>query len=261
MSASKTVVTVTASVSLLALVATLPSPHTSAAPTTIVYDGFSSDDIGEIASQLLRGQTPAFIDARSLAGLFLKRPPSRSVDVDAIAPRLRRVNLPVAIVDADLVVAAIDAREIKTARPELALSLWSKLVPPRYRMAARLTGARDGLATEFLLARPPDSVLIVDRAGQSQGLVAVAGTDIIATEVVALALRDVSLPAPSSSPGPWEDHLVQRATELSLGCSGPVEIQISAHLQPGAPKPFARDVSTLIGAAAERAGIDDIVWK
>lgn len=260
MLAPKTVVTVTASISLPDLIDTSLSPHRPDMPATIVHDGFSRQDIGEIVDQLLSGQKPVVIDAGSLAGMFLSRPSSRNVDVDAIAPRLRRVNLPAAIVDAASVVAAIDARDDRTLRPELVLSLWSKLVPHRYRLAARLTGAHDGLTAEFLLARPPDSVLIVDRAGQSQGVLAVAGTDVIAVEVVALALREVNAAVPPSAPGPWEDHLVQRATELSLGCSGPVDIQISAMIRPGTPTAISREVSKFIAAAAERAGIDDITW-
>ncbi|MCC6944821.1 MAG: hypothetical protein IT335_09620 [Thermomicrobiales bacterium] len=225
----------------------------------LVHSGLASGDLSPVSTWASGGDAVTLIDAGAISSNPLDRTRRIRVDVDAVAPRLRQIDLPAAVVEATRVVAAIDARSDAAPRPDLVLGLWAKLVPSRHRLAARLTGFRDGLTAEFLLARPPGRILILDRVERRGPLVATSGSDPIAVEVIALALRDVRRSTPSAAPGPWEDPLVQRATELGLGRPGPTFISIAGHIDGALPRHEREQLTERVHRAASRAGIDSIV--
>ncbi|MBX3072221.1 MAG: hypothetical protein KF883_17085 [Thermomicrobiales bacterium] len=221
----------------------------------LVHSGLASGELSRVSDWASGGEPAGLIDAGAISRNPLDRTRRIRVDVDAVAPRLRQIDLPAAVVEATHVVAAIDASGDATPRPDLVLGLWAKLVPARHRLAARLTGFRDGLTAEFLLARPPGQILILDRVERRGPLVAISGSDPIAIEVLSLAMRDVRRSTPSTAPGPWEDSLVQRATELGLGIPGPTLISVAAHIAPAFSGPEREQLTERVLRASSRAGV------
>ncbi|MDQ3045097.1 MAG: hypothetical protein M3R06_08110, partial [Chloroflexota bacterium] len=86
--------------------------------------------------------------------------------------------------------------------------------------------------------------------------------DLIAAELLGLALRRETADPDANSPGVWEDPLVQRATELHLGVALPSMIKLtSGWAHPEAPpKEFEALVTRLrprLGLAPLCAVVDD----
>lgn len=235
--------------------------ETRFSPTVLVCAGLTPGLRTRLITHLDLHPPDAVIDTEESTGLLARRTRRRAIDVDAVAPRLRSVHLPVIVADAGTVVAAVDVRRSTGPRPDLILGLWTRLVSPRQRLAARLTGPRDGLTAELLLARRPDHMIVADVARRGGPLIAVSGTDPIAVEVMTLALRDVRSSSAPTGPGPWEDPLVQRATELDLGIRGPGEASIIASIGDDLAPADQTPLHQLITRAAARAGIDSLVWS
>ncbi len=165
-------------------------------------------------------------------GGLLKRSRWATVDIDNRAPRLRQVKLPRTLVEADAIAAATDLRGATSARPIIVLGLWAELASPVHRIGAILTGPREGLTAEIGLAVGPAALLVVDRLAAPGQLVAVATGDPIACELVSLAFWQLRQRNAGDLPGPWEDPLIQRATELGLGATQPSELRVSAAYAP-----------------------------
>jgi hypothetical protein len=105
------------------------------------------------------------------------------------------------------------------------LDLVARYAHPADRLRMLATRRRADTAVEAnLVARPTLCI-----AGQQLGdgyLVAVTG-DPIAGELVALALADRHLARGGELTGPWEERVVQRATELELGIQVPAQLAIT----------------------------------
>ncbi|MGH2562127.1 MAG: hypothetical protein ACRDJH_23960 [Thermomicrobiales bacterium] len=111
-----------------------------------------------------------------------------------------------------------------TDRASPVIGVWSRFVPLQLRLGALASGPREGLAAEIALAFRPALVVL---AGEVRGIaVAVATVDQVAAELFGLAFAAVGRDEldPATAIGPWEDPLVQRATELGLGVAMPSEI-------------------------------------
>ena len=238
----------------------LPTAPSQLLRPAIVHLGFTDSDLAIVESRVAGSRKAQLIDADAISRSTLDRIPRVAVDIDAIAPRLREVRLPSSVVDADYVAAIVNDRGNGSVRPDLVLGLWAKIVPFRQRLAARLTGLRDGLTTELLLARLPDQCIVLEQAPPSAQVIAVSGNDPIATEVMALAIRDVRSSSISGAPAPWEDPLVQRATELDLGASGPSEITVTIALDDRFSAGQRRQAADLLRRVADRAGIAVTNW-
>lgn len=178
-----------------------------------------------------------------------------TVDVDAIAPRLRTVQLPSGIVHAHQVISLADTRDDTRARPDLVIGMWARLASPRLSFGARLTGPRDGLTAEIALARPPHEVFSIDSLWIGGPLIAVHSDDLIAVEVVALSVRDLRTTRAAQLGGPWEDELIQRATEVDLGVPGPEWITVHVRVSADCDSSQRQRALDAVELALARAGI------
>lgn len=103
------------------------------------------------------------------------------------------------------------------------LDLLSRYLHPRHRLRQVIDPDRAGLAAEINLLRRPAWCII--GSDGLPGLVAVT-RDIIAGELFALCMAERFFDRPGEFSSPWEDRVVQRATELELGARTPDDIQI-----------------------------------
>ena len=124
--------------------------------------------------------------------------------------------------------------------PIIALAAYAH---PRQRLAIRLTPVETGLAAEFALALRPLLTVLVGALGPRS--LVVATTDVVAAELAWLALRDDDAEPERPAPGPWEDPVVQRATELDLGVRLPAQLEVALRSADAGPDP-------LLSAVGER---------
>ena len=165
----------------------------------------------------------------SLVGAFGRRigraTTYEEIDVSSRAARLTTVSLPAVMGSGATVFVVNDLRAVTDTRPIVAIGLWSTLVNPWQRIGARVSDPRDGLVAEIALAAPLATYFIIDRiAGK---LIGILGSDMVAVELVSLALRTVGRGIGADT-GPWEDPLIQHASDLQLGVTIPEEITIEA---------------------------------
>lgn len=233
----------------------LEEERRSGADVTVAYPAWVAAATRSIVRSALEGidGVQEVIAPRSAGGsLWRGYGPGRDwkpVDVDQRAPRLRTVWLPPALVEATRLVAVNDLRGDRESRPVIAIGLWALVAHPRQRTGARISGRRDGLATEIAIAIEAAHYLVIERYGASPALI--AGHDPVAVEVVALGLRQLRVKRRDSLSKPWEDPLVQRATELDLGIRHPSELDL-VWVVP------ARDGSHHRGGAEELAGLTGV---
>jgi len=178
------------------------------------------------------------------------------VNIDERAPRLRNVKLPRGLVESQAVIGAADLRRAGAERPVIALGLWASLASPVHRIGALVTGQREGLTAEIGLAVSPAALIAVDRLARSGPLVAMVSDDPIAAELVALAFWRLRHPSSTDLPGPWEDPLIQRATELGLGVTQPSQIAVRATLLADLSDDERRDSRTSLSLAMQSLGIE-----
>jgi len=196
---------------------------------------------------------PTILPGAGSAGLLRRGGYWVDVDIDQRALRLRSVRMPSALVGAQRVLAVNDLRENVASRPVIAIGLWALFAHPIVQLAARFGGTADGLTTEIALAVHSDRyVLIASDRTQDMTLV-LATQDIIVADLIVLALRQ--LQARSRDIGPWEDPLVQAATELNLGVRNSEEIDIDALISPTLSSQQHEAAVSMLTQAAELIGV------
>jgi hypothetical protein len=251
-----------------ALDASLTHAPPLASPVVVATSGgigpASDESFGHLVAHLLESGAWAAqirVIAPSDRSTFLPFPNRSSgdrvsIDVADRAEHLRTVSLPSTLATAGSIVVANDLRLETSRRPVFAIGLWARYADWRERLGARLADARGGLTAEIALAVTPRLLLLADR--WESLFVVVATTDQIAAELAGRALRPRSRANGDESFGPWEDPLVQRATELDLGVRVPSQIAIRARLlvRDGAQlhSAFERRVDEFAG----RLGVDDV---
>ncbi len=169
------------------------------------------------ASVVLRTRTTAASVARQrLLG-------SDSTWTDLATPeaseRFATVSIPTDIAGPAALCLAVDASD-----PSSVLETLAAFTRPRQALAARLDRRRLGLAAELAAPLHPRLILVHSMLG-SRHLIA-ATADRIAAELVVLAWRHDAADEERDPVGPWEDRLVQRATELDLGVHLPAHIRV-----------------------------------
>jgi hypothetical protein len=131
--------------------------------------------------------------------------------------------------------------------------LWALFANPVVRMSARAAGERDGLTAEIALAVHPDRYVAIE-SDANHGLCFVATSiDPIAMDLFVLALRQGRRSARGA--GPWEDPLVQAATELDLGARTYEQLDIDAILSPALSSQQQEVAAATLTAAAELIGV------
>lgn len=158
-------------------------------------------------------------------------------DVPILAPgsRLPSALMPGRVATASHRVVAVDVVEVARHGP-FVLDLAARYVHPRQRVRVVADAARSDLAAEIAAAVRMD--LHVVSLTLKDGSFLAATTDPIAAELVSLALSERCIGATRAFTGPWEDAVVQRATELEMGVLLPSRIRLlpagSAARQPWA---------------------------
>lgn len=104
------------------------------------------------------------------------------------------------------------------------LDLPARYVHPRQRLRLVTDRERSGLMAEVASAVPISLAVIALML--PEGAFVAATSDRIAAELVALSLSERCLGTTRSFTGPWEDDVVQRATELDLGVLLPSRIRL-----------------------------------
>lgn len=144
-----------------------------------------------------------------------RRAESVEVDLRGRGGRLSSVRLATPLAEAATLIAVNDLRGESGDHPTIALGIWGRYTHGRDRIALQLSAADRGAAAEIALAVRP--ALIVLAVRWRNRLVVAMADDQIAAELAGLALRQLSKVEEDEPVGPWEDALVQRATELQLG--------------------------------------------
>lgn len=189
---------------------------------------------------------PRFARVRLIAPPRLPFGPSTSVSID-LGPRsdrLARVEIPAALAAPGTLLGTVRV-PATTRRPALAIDLWTRFVRPWHRLAARLDDPRHSLAADLALAFSP-ALLLLDVPWHDPPLL-ISSPDMVGAELAGLALRRLDERAQEELPGPWEDPLVQRATELGLGARWPDELEIAV-----APRNGLSTESAAVAASAQR---------
>ena len=234
----------------------------SGASLAIVFaPGAHGDFRRNVLDVLDHGQPVSTFDAASVmtAGSLLgglHRSKWANIDVDALAPRLRSVRLPKSLVDSAGLAVAADLRAIDPDRPVVALGLWALLAAPEQRLGALITGPREGLTAEIGLAVSPDVLIAVVGLSSTGPLVGIVTDDPIALELIALAFWQSRQPSRFDLPGPWEDPLVQRATELGLGITQPSQLDVKLLASSDLPRAESHAAVSQLQHALTLIGVD-----
>ncbi len=129
------------------------------------------------------------------------------------------------------------------------LDLPARFLHPVDRLRLLARSDRDRLVADIAAAAAPHATLLLTPA--SNGWLAATTSDPIAAELWALALAERFHDRRVEMQGPWEDPVVQRATELGLGVVVPQRIR--AEIAPGMP----RDAVEFVRRTAMGLGIPD----
>jgi hypothetical protein len=225
----------TISTKLEDLIAGLPPGHVTILPSSLHAGDPLAGEIHELSPHSI---------------VYVPRYPvrTRRIVIPQSAASIRAVRLPEAIATAASLVCAVDLNEVATSGP-FVLDVLARCVSPFDR--ARILASRDRAArvAEVNLAKRLDMV-IMSRTVDNERVV-VGTSDLIAGELAALTLSEELLAGTPSLQTPWEDAVVQRATELELGARYPGDIFIENR---AATSSAALD--SIIAAFHLRIGID-----
>lgn len=162
---------------------------------------------------------------------------------DAPAATMR---LPTRLADAGAIWTVTDVDAVAGSGPYV-LDLVARYAAPGAWLRRRPGRHRGDVRVDVNLACRPACCLAGKATGG--GVVVSVTDDPVAAELFALALADEALPADRTVSGPWEDRVVQRATELELG------VQIPRQIQARLVTPVDEDVRTVLDRVLARIGV------
>ena len=191
---------------------------------------------GDVAAQSMRRLlveqgTPASISTPFTATRRLSSmvrpvaidPAWRVVSIDRPDVTLKKVVLPTDLVDARQRILICDLDRVATHGP-FVLDVLGRYLHPRDRVRVLATSQRQQTLAEVNLAAP-GLIAMICMSVEGGALVGIT-TDPILGELAALALSELRIDRNVGFIGPWEDPMVQRATELELGVRLPSEIEM-----------------------------------
>lgn len=147
----------------------------------------------------------------------------RQVPIHIAGAALDAALLPGALMDARHRIIAVDVVEVARRGP-FVLDVAARYAHPRQRFRFITDRARSDLTAEVASVVP--LTLVVVALVLPEGTLLGATTDPIAAELLALALAERCIGGARAFTGPWEDAVVQRATELDLGVLLPSAIRL-----------------------------------
>ncbi len=145
-------------------------------------------------------------------------------------------------------VCALPARS-GSVRP---MSVLVDFVAPRQRLAVRLSPKHLGSIAEIALTVDPSLVLMVGQLGASP--LVVMTTDIVAAELVWLAIAKDAEIDQLAEIGPWEDPVIQRATELGSRLRLPFQFRFEIICKP-ADQRLDETLERLVAQLGSRLGV------
>jgi len=202
-----------------------PEAQLGAHATTIAYASAEAKSAAQAVAATFRdaGHTVKLIGPTSLHSVkALWRGGDRreweAVQVDALGGNIGRVRLPRVLTRAESPHFVAAVGDVNTRGP-IALGVAARFTHPKWAVLARIAGDRSPRLADVALALRPGWILLT--GGIPPLAIAAVTTDLIAAELVGLALRRETVVTDTDMPGVWEDPLVQRATELRLGVALP----------------------------------------
>lgn len=195
-------------------------------PSTLEHQDLIADAVSRSLPDAVTPETVTPItgaDARR--ALILPARPTRWTEVRLTTPgtRVGSALLPKSLMNPPHRLIVTDVVEVARRGP-FVLDLPARYVHPRQRLRLVTDRERSGLLAE--VASVVQVSLAVVCLILPEGAFAAATSDRIAAELVALALSERCLGTTRSFSGPWEDPVVQRATELQLGVLVPAAIKL-----------------------------------
>ena len=158
------------------------------------------------------------------------------------------MRLPASLLDATRLICVVDLDRVAKTGP-FVLDLLARYVSPVDRLRIIASRERSVLVTEVNLAQRIDSI-VISRMVDGQR-VNVVTSDLVAGELSALTLSEMVVGGQRQWQTPWEDAVVQRATELELGARIPNDIRVIAQNPVTLPV-----VASTLTALHLRMGID-----
>lgn len=147
----------------------------------------------------------------------------REVVIERADAVLKKVALPAELMQSRQRILICDLDRV-AARGPFVLDVLGRYLHPRDRIRVLATSQRQQSLAEVNLALPGASALIC--MSVDGGTLAAMTSDPILGELIALALSELKIDRDVGFTGPWEDPIVQRATELELGVRLPNEIEM-----------------------------------
>jgi hypothetical protein len=179
----------------------------------------------------------------------------RSIDLGGRGDRLTHARMPERLARGGPALVVSDLTRFDPARPAIAIGVWAQFAHPFQRFGAAISHQGDGLTAELALAAPP-AWYFVSASWQGKPM-AILSNDMIAAELLGLAIGQVQADPDREPAGPWEHPLVQRATELNLGARTPAAIDFTTEWLSanrdlnGGFASFGSVVAARVGIAAE----------
>ena len=208
---------------------------------------------GETGDMLLNVMSDALRAVEVIPGVLVPADGPRALmraawtSVEISAPDLprRRVRIASGLVGkAPWIICDVDA--VAGTGP-FVLDVVSRYLHPFDRLRLLADRERERAAADLNLAIRPAWNVIGGHAGA--GYLIAATRDPVAAELFALAISEHKLGPEVGYTGPWEDPVVQRATELELGVVIPHQIALTVHGDPG-------DSGAVLARIADRIGVE-----
>lgn len=147
----------------------------------------------------------------------------RDVPVTTAGASVSSALFPKALATADHRIIAVDVVEVARHGP-FVLDVPARHVHPRQRLRLISDRQRSSLVAEIASALPVSLTAV--SLTLPEGTFLAVTTDMIAAELVALALAERCIGSARAFSGPWEDDVVQRATQLEMGVLVPSRIRL-----------------------------------
>jgi hypothetical protein len=166
----------------------------------------------------------------SLARGFLSRSTDWiDINLGGRGDRLEKVSLARSIFDSEMLFAFanLDRPAPRTERTTIAIGLWSNFARGLERIGARVGDDRTGLAAEIALGVVVRRYFVTATVRTMS--IAASTTDPIVAELLGRALLRVNANSVTDETvAPWEEPLVQRASELRLGVQSADQVKLTS---------------------------------
>jgi hypothetical protein len=197
--------------------------------------------------------TPSSLRSLAWASRRTESPPWTSLPLTHLSDTLPHAILPTRLISATSIVLLVDVRQADSPRPALALGSWREFLHPKQRLLLALAARRLVVDPEIAALIQPRAIMLIH--AWDQGFLVQVCPDRIASELLGLAIHQATRCPAALSTGPWEDPIIQRATELDLGIRLPTDLIIEWRwLGPGDQKDEDRSVE-LAEMVASRLGV------